>query len=267
MVNPVPPVAFTWDPDRGLSAAAAGPSTARLAAADSFLVADGKVRGWDAHWARFGAACTEVGAELAALRPFQVAVAAALSSRGRWFPSVELRQSDSGEPELWLHLRRAPAREAEAVVWAMPAPAPHREAPRRKGPDLARLGLWRGEARSRGADEALLLDDDDRILEGAYTSVLWWEDEVLWAVPDDAPILPGITRALLIEVARTREVAIRFRRPRPAELSGREMWLTSALHGVRRVSGWLDPSLAAGDDGRAETWQAALDALAQPLPT
>ena len=51
--------------------------------------------------------------------------------------------------------------------------------------------MLRERAAGRGAGEAVLADADGRLLEGAYTSLLWWEGETLWAVPDDAPICPG----------------------------------------------------------------------------
>jgi hypothetical protein len=33
----------------------------------------------------------------------------------------------------------------------------------------------------------------------AYGNVLWSQGDVLWAVPDDAPILDGVTRRLLLD--------------------------------------------------------------------
>jgi branched-subunit amino acid aminotransferase/4-amino-4-deoxychorismate lyase len=107
----------------------------------------------------------------------------------------------------------------------------------------------------------VIADADGRLLEGAYTSLLWWEGETLWAVPDDAPILPGITRALLIELARERGTPVAHRRPRPQELDGREAWLVSALHGVRAVTRWAGGGPPAADAPRAATWQRLLDEL------
>ena len=63
-----------------------------LLAADSWLVADGAVRGLDAHWGRFGGWCSELGVardELAALPRRGDGGAAA--RRGRWFPRVDAR--------------------------------------------------------------------------------------------------------------------------------------------------------------------------------
>jgi branched-subunit amino acid aminotransferase/4-amino-4-deoxychorismate lyase len=86
--------------------------------------------------------------------------------------------------------------------------------------------------------------------------------ETLWAVPDDAPILPGVTRALLIELAHGRGTPVAHRRPAPHELAGRETWLVSALHGIRAVTRWADGGQAAGAAPLAAAWQRLLEALA-----
>jgi hypothetical protein len=43
------------------------------------------------------------------------------------------------------------------------------------------------------------------------------------------------------------------------QLAGRETWLTSALHGIRVVTGWVSPPLVAGDGVRAPRWREELD--------
>jgi branched-subunit amino acid aminotransferase/4-amino-4-deoxychorismate lyase len=225
-----------------------------IAVTESFLVDDGRVRGLDRQRARFFRGCAEAGLDPSA--PWAM-VEDGLPATGRWFPRVDLHAS--GEPRL--AMRPAPAREPNVVARVFDGPDPRR-APRRKGPDLARLGALRAEVARHGAGEALLRDEDGRLLEGAYTSLLWWEDDTLWAVPDDAPILAGVTRALLLEMAAEDGVPVHYRRPRPQELGGREVWLTSALHGFRAVVPGPDGSLPAGPAPRAAAWQARLEALA-----
>ena len=227
-----------------------------LLAADSWLVADGRARAVERHWARFSATCREHGVEPAALVAFRAEVEAALPRQGRWFPRVELL----ADGELAVQVRPAPPREPTVVAWVADVPDPRR-APRQKGPDLERLGALRERAAAHGAGEAVIADGDGRLLEGAYTSLLWWEGETLCVVPDDAPILPGITRALLIERARERDTPVAQRRPEAHELAGRETWLVSALHGIRAVTRWADGGPAAGGAWRAATWQRLLDEL------
>jgi branched-subunit amino acid aminotransferase/4-amino-4-deoxychorismate lyase len=227
-----------------------------LLAADSWLVDDGRVRAVQRHWARFEATCREHGAEPDALAELRAAVARAVPASGRWFPRVELR----ADGELAFQVRPAPAREPTVVAWVADVADPRRE-PRRKGPDLERLAALRERAAAHGAGEALLSDADGRLIEGAFTSLLWWEGETLCAVPDDAPILPGVTRALLLELARDRGTPVAQRRPTPQELADRETWLVSALHGIRIVTGWADGGPPTGGAPRAGGWQRMLDGL------
>ena len=229
-----------------------------VAVAESWLVSDGRVRGLDLHWQRFERGCAD-----ARLRPSgsRAAVESALPVSGRWFPRVEVRR----DGELRVAVRRAPPREPEVTAWLFSGSDPRR-APRRKGPDLARLGALRAEAARHGAGEALLCDRQGRLLEGAYTSLLWWEGDVLCAVPDDAPILDGVTRRLLLDLAAAQAVEVQYRLPTPADLDGREVWLTSALHGIRCVTSSTAPGcLRAGPTDRAPAWQTRLEALASPI--
>jgi branched-subunit amino acid aminotransferase/4-amino-4-deoxychorismate lyase len=221
---------------------------APLLVADSWLVDDGVVRAQDAHWARFGASCAAAGADPAQVDAFRRAATVAIPDAGRWFPRVELTAHGLG-----FRLRPAPPAAELAVVTAGPAGDPRR-APRVKGPDLALLLVMREHARRQGADELLLCDEAGALREGALSSLLWWEGEALCTTPGEHT-LPGITRGLLLDLAREREVEVRVRSPLPAELAGREVWLTSALHGIRAVSGWVAPAQSAGAPLRAAAWR------------
>jgi branched-subunit amino acid aminotransferase/4-amino-4-deoxychorismate lyase len=228
-----------------------------LLAADSWLVVDGRARAVDRHWARFAATCGEHGVGAEAVAALRAQAEGAVPVEGRWFPRVELR----ADGELAVRVRPAPPREPTVAAWLADVPDPRRS-PRHKGPDLERLAALRERAAAHGAGEAVLSDADGHLLEGAFTSLLWWEGETLWAVPDDAPILPGITRALLIELARERGTPVARRRPAPRELAGCETWLVSALHGIRAVTHWAGGGPPAGDTPRAATWERLLDGFA-----
>ena len=230
------------------AAAACGP----LLVADSWLIDEGYERAAAAHWERFARSCAPLGVEREELRRFQAAARAARPLEGRWFPRVELTARG-----LALRLRRASAPQREARVLVGPPGDPRRH-PRCKGPDLELLVALRARAREQGADELLLCDADGALLEGALSSLLWWEDDALCTTPDEHA-LPGVTRALLLARARERGVEVRLRAPRPAQLAGRETWLTSALHGIRVVTGWVSPPIAAGDGVRAPRWREELD--------
>ena len=262
---------MTGPPDRALRFDPAGgglepvaPEPAPPLVADSWLVDEGRVRGLDHHWARFAAGVGEVGGPDP--EPgFRAAVAAALPRAGRWFPRVELRPAAGpGAGELRLLLRATGPAIPTARAWLADRPDP-RLTPRRKGPDIDRLAALRAEAVRHGGDEAVITDADGTLLEGGWTSLLWWEDDVLCAVDDRAAILPGVTRALLLGLAADDGVEVRRVRPARSRLDGREAWLTSALHGIREVTAWLPDGPACGRATRAPTWRARLDALARPV--
>jgi len=233
----------------------AQPSPGAVAVADSWLIEEGSTTGPDLHRDRFLSSAAELG-NVAELELAWDALNPLLPQDGRWFPRVDLLASG----QLTLALRSAPPRESSVVAWLMEEPDP-RLLPQRKGPELELLDGLRAQAREHGAGEAVLSDRDGYLLEGAYSSLLWWQGERLCAVPDDAPVLPGITRRLLLKIAAEDGVEVDFFLPRPADLAGREVWLVGSLHGIRAVSGWVPEGLAAGDAVRAATWQRRLNQL------
>jgi branched-subunit amino acid aminotransferase/4-amino-4-deoxychorismate lyase len=239
---------------------ARGAAAAELLVADSWLVDGGTVRAADAHWARFGASCRGHGLGAAELARFRAAATAAVPATGRWFPRVELDARG-----LALRIRPAPPPAAGGARVLVAAPGDPRRCPRRKDPDLPLLLTLRARAQAAGADELLLCDDAGALREGALSSLLWWEDGTLWTTPDEHT-LPGITRALLLDAAHRHGVDVRVRSPLPQELAGREVWLTSALHGIRVVGGWVQPPQAAGPPERAATWRCELAGRSATLP-
>jgi branched-subunit amino acid aminotransferase/4-amino-4-deoxychorismate lyase len=242
------------------------PAFGALLAADSWLVDEGRVRGYDAHWERFAGWCAELRVAREELGPFRAAVTASLPRTGRWFPRVDLAGGAAGRAgaaHLLLRLRPAQPLMSQARV-LLAAPGDLRCHPRRKGPDLPLLLDLRAQAVAAGCDELAVRDAGGRLLEGALNSLLWWEDDVLCAAPDERT-LPGITRALLLAIARERDVEVRRRLALPDELAGREAWLANAAHGICAVVAWEPRGPAAGPPERAASWRAALDATARHL--
>lgn len=64
------------------------------------------------------------------------------------------------------------------------------------------------EAQARGADEALFVDGKGRILEGSTTNVFAVDGTRLITAPVSAGLLPGITRAWVIDAARDMGVRV-----------------------------------------------------------
>ncbi|WP_394620642.1 aminotransferase class IV [Lentzea sp. JNUCC 0626] len=206
---------------------------------DSWLVEEGRVRGFDLHARRFTDACSRFAIRTDA---FLHAVTEALPTSGRWFPRVELVDS-----RLRLWLRPAPPRTTTVRLWN--SGPDRRTRPTVKGPDLDHLAALRASAIAADADEALLLSSEGHVLEGSTTSIVWWRGDTLCGPPLDA-VLPGVTRALLGPVAE--ELAT------PADLADVPVWTVNALHGIRPVTAGLggEPDLAL-----ARQWQDRLEAL------
>lgn len=199
------------------------------------------------------------------VRRFLEAVTAALPQAGRWFPRVELT-TPAGE--LRLRLRPAPDPLDEVVVYGTPYPD-RRRAPRVKGPDFPRQHALRAGVEAFDAGEALLAAPAGTVTEGVWTTPVWWDGDVLCALPRGAPVLDSVTRALVLALAREHDVAVGRDSPSVARLRDSETWLLSALHGIRLVTGWLlvpghDPEPAPAEPGRAATWRERLEALAVP---
>jgi branched-subunit amino acid aminotransferase/4-amino-4-deoxychorismate lyase len=63
--------------------------------------------------------------------------------------------------------------------------------------------LARAEADAAGADEALLLNTDGFVAEGASSNVFWIEHGKVCTPPLTSGVLPGVTRALVLEICRS----------------------------------------------------------------
>ena len=228
-----------WESNERQLLPAVGGDLDVLLAADSWLVADGFVRGLEYHRQRFFTACTE-SADICAedLHFFWRHVVAALPRSGQWFPRVELARVDDSV-KLQLRVRQAPPQTRAVRLLRWPATDP-RTLPLRKGPDLALLASMRQQAISQGADEALLLTADGVVLEGLTTSVIWWESGALCLPDPSLDVLPGVTSRLLVELAEADDIPVIYKHLHVEELSGRTVWTCNALHGIRPVIQWID---------------------------
>lgn len=249
-----------WDPERGWSPSIDGAGTVQVI--DSWLVDEGRVRGLDRHAGRFCAACERFsGPGAQQTYQFLRAVAESLPVRGRWFPRVEL-VTTGARTRLRLWLRLAPPLNRTVRLWMATEPD-RRQAPGTKGRDLDYLASLRATAAKRGADEALLVSPQGRVLEGASTSIVWWRAETL-CVPPLGPLLPGITRTLLCELARAAGHPIVIESPTVSDLASVPVWTLNALHGIRPVTEGMGRFVEAHAPV-AERWQRRLEALAVPI--
>jgi branched-subunit amino acid aminotransferase/4-amino-4-deoxychorismate lyase len=212
----------------------------QLEVADSWLVEDGKSRSLQAHLERFAAWVSEISPSCeASLDEFFKLVIEKIPATGRWFPRIEFHAEAESPHHLYLRLREAPEQLGEITLWTLPEPDP-RLKPTVKGPDLS-LGMqMRRNAKMHGADEAVILDTDGFVLEGALSALVWWRGDVLCSSSESLPWLPSVTRDEIFSIAHQMGFATKTEKVRPSDLVGLEIWALSSLQGIRVVSDWID---------------------------
>lgn len=232
-------------------------------AADSWLVSDGKTLALDLHRQRFMTSIPRGRYRQTDPAAFWDAAIAVIPDTGDWFPRVELH-ARLGAPRLVFRLRSAPERRRSAVLatWRDTDP---RQVPTVKGPDLARLSRVRTSVQSEGADEAVLLTEDGYVVEGAYSALLWWRGEILCGPPASFERIDSVTARSVLTLAAALGHDVHEEAVTPAELDGTELWVLSALHGIRIATAWVDGPALAEQPGRLAAWRARLDRLRRPI--
>ncbi|MFC7204414.1 aminotransferase class IV [Haloferax namakaokahaiae] len=96
--------------------------------------------------------------------------------------------------------------------------------------------LARLELRVTGADEALMLDAEGYVTEGATSNLFFVHDDALCTPSLDGPVLPGITRRVVLDLARDEGIPIRERRFTPDDVrEADEAFLTNSTWEPRPV--------------------------------
>jgi branched-chain amino acid aminotransferase len=62
--------------------------------------------------------------------------------------------------------------------------------------------MARAKAVERGADEALLLNTNGEVAETASGNLFWVHDDTICTVPTNLGVLPGVTRAIVLEICQ-----------------------------------------------------------------
>ena len=244
-------------------------SEIRLAVADSWLVEDGRARNIDAHFERFaGWVQAQAVGVSQQLLPFFSSVRAAIPRTGRWFPRMELHlEGSNGEAQtgsLYLRLRTAPDQLGGITLWTLDEPDP-RILPTIKGPDLSLCMQLRRKAQLHGADEAVLLDQEGYISEGALSAIVWWRGDTLCAPGSETPWLDSITRREVFSIAESLGFQTRTEKVRPADLVGLEVWALSSLQGIRPVTEWIGLGSPVGAATHSDNFQRRLRMLASVI--
>ena len=110
------------------------------------------------------------------------------------------------------------------------------------------------EARGAGAHEALLLDRDGFVTEGASSNLFAVHEGCLLTPPLAAGILEGVTRGRVLALARELGIAVRETPMRAAELYGAdEIFITSTAREVLPVTRLDGARVGAGSVGGVTT--------------
>lgn len=230
-----------------------------LYVADSWLLTRGSVVALERHFERFARSAAAQGL-VRPVSPFTDAVTAALPRDGSYFPRIDL--TERGELELWI--RPAPRRYDTIVLET--APIDVRSSPTIKGPDIVALEGLRASAKTRGADDAVILNASGRIVDGATTCLLWWRDGEIFVPPKEARRLDSITVKVICEIAEARSIAVKEAWATPAQLTGSTVWALNSLHGIRQVTSWINGPELVSNLPLLQSWRASYTALNVPLP-
>ena len=238
----------------------------QLAAADSFLVDDGKVRSLQQHFDRFAAWVKQIDPQSEAqLEGFCEAVVDALPRTDRWFPRIEWHGEAPTGQHLYFRLREAPEQLTGITLWTADETDPRLQ-PTVKGPDLSLCQQLRRKANLHGADEAVLVDARGCITEGALSSIVWWNGDVLCAPDSSNAWIDSITRREVLAIAQQLGVEVRLSQGKPSDLIGHEVWVLGSLQGIRAVTHWENLGGEVAKPTHLDVFQRRLKLLAHQLP-
>ena len=97
--------------------------------------------------------------------------------------------------------------------------------------------LARLELRVTGADEALMLDSAGHVAEGATSNVFFVADGALCTPSLDGPVLPGVTRRVVIDLAREEGIPVREGQFTPDDVrNAAEAFVTNTTWELRPVA-------------------------------
>ena len=110
--------------------------------------------------------------------------------------------------------------------------------------------LARREARAIGVDEVIMLNEKGFVAEGSITNVFLMRRGVLATPSVESGVLPGITRAVALELAAKAGVKCEEREVRPEEISeADEAFLTNSIVEIMPLTLFAGRPLGPGEPG------------------
>jgi branched-chain amino acid aminotransferase len=228
------------------------------AAFETIRVYGGTLFRWDAHLDRLADTCEILSLDHGVSREdLRSRVEAVLDANGLADASVRLsitRGPDEGgivpseeiDPTVVVTCRPLPpgGRDSDPT-WDGPATlqtVKTRRPPDRALPSKAKThnylnGVLAGlELQVTGADEALILDMDGSVAEGTTSNCFFVDGRALHTPSLEGPVLPGVTRDIVLDLAQSEGLPVRTGRYSPDDFrSADEVFLTSSTREIRPV--------------------------------
>lgn len=226
---------------------------------ETLLAIDGAPVFSDRHLARLQQACARLGWPLA-IPDFHETAVELLARNGLTAGRARIRLAITagsgpihdltpGDDRL-VWMTALPAAEPPASLTACLSPWPRNERSSLAGMKCASYAenlIALDHARRLGFNEAIFSNTVGHLCEAATANLFMVIDGKLFTPPSASGCLPGITREVVIELATELEIPCEERNLSPAELpQAEEIFLTSSLSGVTRLSRFDDHHYAAG---------------------
>jgi branched-subunit amino acid aminotransferase/4-amino-4-deoxychorismate lyase len=118
---------------------------------------------------------------------------------------------------------------------------------------------FRKSVSSLGATEALVVSPTGVLIEGAYSTLVIWRKNShhLSVVPAEFARIRSVTESVITDIATARGIPVKQEALRVEDLEGSEVWVLSALHGIRLATHIVDGPTLATHPSRRDEWQEA----------
>ena len=130
-----------------------------------------------------------------------------------------------------------------------------------KSTSLVASVMLKQQAGNANVEDAILIRNGV-VTEGTASNVFLVKDGMILTPPTGRQLLPGITRDLVIEIAKNNSILVEEREVKEAELySADEIWMTSSTREIAPVISLNGE--AVGDGVAGEMWKRVMDLYQQ----